>query len=73
MANDDGHDLHHEVFQILLEKVEQDPYPSVTMMDMIKEGLRPEDVQTYASVLLEKIRGDAFPSLDLIQRVRALA
>jgi hypothetical protein len=73
MANDDGHDLHHEVFQILLEKVEQDPYPSVTMMDMIEEGLRPEDVQTYASVLLEKIRGDAFPSLDLIQRVRALA
>jgi hypothetical protein len=73
MANDGGHDLHREVFQTLLEKVQQDPYPSVTMMDMIEEGLRPEDVQTYASVLLEKIRGDAFPSLDLIQRVRALA
>ena len=73
MANDDGHDLDREVFQTLLEKVQQDPYPSVTMMDMIEERLRPENVQTYASVLLEKIRADAFPSLDLLRRVRALA
>lgn len=73
MANDAGHDIHREVFQILLQKVEQDPYPSVTMMDIIEANMRPEDVPNYASVLLDKIRADNFPSLDLLRRVQALA
>ena len=72
MAND-APDIHREVFQTLIEKVQQDPFPSATMMDMIEEMLRPEDVQVYASVLLDKIRADNFPSLDLLRRVRALA
>ena len=73
MANDDMPDIHREVFQTLIEKVQQDPYPSATMMDMLEEMLRPEDVQTYASILLDKIRADNFPSLDLLRRVQALA
>jgi hypothetical protein len=73
MANDAGQDIHREVFQVLLQKVEQDPYPSVTMMNMIEEILQPEDVKTYAEVLLDKIRADNFPSLDLLKRVQALA
>jgi len=73
MANDAGQDIHREVFQVLLQKVEQDPYPSVTMMNMIEEILQPEDVKTYAEVLLDKIRAYNFPSLDLLKRVQALA
>ncbi|RYP83631.1 hypothetical protein EKO23_18645 [Nocardioides guangzhouensis] len=70
---DDATDLHHEVLRVLLEKVEEDPYPSVTMLDMIEGLLRPEDVPTYTDILLDKIRADQFPSLDLLARVTAFA
>jgi hypothetical protein len=74
MANDDnGHDVQREVLQVLLEKVEGDRFPSVTMLDMIETILRPEDVERYTSMLLDKIRDDQFPSLDLLRRVQAFA
>jgi hypothetical protein len=73
MANASNQDLHDQVFQLLMEKIEQDPYPSVTMMDMVEEMLRPDDVEKYASVLMDKIRADSFPSLDLLNRVQSLA
>ena len=63
--------LHREVMQVLLEKVEEDPYPSTTMLDMIEQMLRPEDVETYAEILLDKIRGDRFPSIGMLSRVTA--
>ncbi len=64
--------LHREVLQVLLEKIEDDPYPSVTMMNMVEQMLRPEDVASYAEILIDKIRGDRFPSIDLLRRVVAL-
>ena len=73
MANASNQDLHDQVFQLLMEKIEQDPYPSVTMMDMVEQMLRPDDVEKYASVLMDKIRADSFPSLDLLNRVQSLA
>ena len=73
MANDEAQDLHHEVLEVLLEKVEQDPFPSVTMLNMIEEMLQPQDAPRYAAVLLDKIRADDFPSLDLLKRAQALA
>ena len=63
--------LHREVMQVLLEKVEEDRYPSTTMLDMIEQMLRPEDVETYAEILLDKIRGDRFPSIGMLARVSA--
>ena len=50
-----------------------DPYPSVTQMDMIEEMLTPEDVQSYAEILMDKIRADKFPSVSLMSRVQGLA
>ncbi len=73
MANDNDQNLHHQVLEVLLEKVEQDPFPSVTMMNMIEEILQPEDVPRYAALLLDKIRADQFPSLDLLKRAQSLA
>lgn len=70
---DEATELHREVLQVLLEKVAEDPYPSVTMLDMIEQMLRPEEVPVYTEILLDKIRGDRFPSLDMLQRVSALA
>ncbi len=72
MAKTGNQDLHGEVLQLLLEKIEQDHFPSVTMLDMVEEMLRPDDVERYASILMDKIRTDSFPSLDLLNRVQAL-
>ena len=72
MANDGNQDLHQQVLEVLLEKVEQDTFPSVTMMNMIEEILQPEDVPRYAAVLLDKIKADQFPSLDLLKRAQSL-
>ena len=56
----------------LLEKIEADPYPSSSMLDVLESILRPEEVAAYAEVLLEHIRQDTFPSLTLINRVQSL-
>lgn len=66
-------DVRHELVQLLLEKVHEDPFPSVTMLDLIEEIIRPDERADYAAVLMDKIRGDQFPSLDMMSRVRGLA
>ena len=70
---DEATDLHREVLLVLLEKIEGDPYPSVTMMDMAEQMLRPEDVPTYAEILMDKVRADRFPSIDMLKRVSGFA
>ena len=58
-----------QLLETLMDKVEADPYPSSTMLDIIESLLRPDDVEAYAELLLSRIREDTFPSLSLIQRV----
>lgn len=70
MAEEQQFDARHELINTLLEKVEQDPYPSTTMMDLIEQELvSPEEKQAYATILLTKIQQDNFPSSDLMVRV----
>jgi hypothetical protein len=75
MANGDGDqlDVHREVLRVLLEKIDEDPYPSSTMMDMAEELLRPEEVPAYVAILMDKIRADMFPSINLMKRITAYA
>lgn len=70
---DTATELHRAVLSVLLEKIEADPYPSVTMMNMAEQILDAEDVVPYAEILIDKIRADRFPSIDLLRRVSALA
>jgi hypothetical protein len=72
MANE-AVELHREVLQVLLDKIEEDPYPSVTMMEMAEQLLAPEDVVPYAQILLDKVRATKFPSHDLLRRISAFA
>jgi len=72
MPEDREFDSRRELLGLLLEKVDADPYPSSTMMDIIEDLLGPDEVAAYARVLMAKIRADQFPSLDLINRVAAL-
>ena len=55
-----------------MKKVEEDQYPSATMMDLIEQELTDEQMSQYARVLLEKIQADTYPSIDLIRRLTAL-
>ena len=74
MANaDQQQDLHHQILELLLDKVRDDPYPSVTMLDMIEQSLRPDDVSEYTDILMEKVRAVQFPSLDHLQRLQRFA
>ena len=66
-------DTRQKLFSLLLDKVEQDQYPSSTMLDMIESILTPEEVPEYAEVLMSKIEGETYPSYDLINRVTALS
>jgi hypothetical protein len=65
-------DVRAQLLQTLLEHVEEDQYPSTTMMDTIEEMLTPDDVEKYAGVLLAKVADDTYPSLGMIRRIRDL-
>jgi hypothetical protein len=56
----------------LLEKVQDDPYPSSTMLDLIEEMLTEEELPAYVLLLQEKIRRDRFPSIPMLQRLKDL-
>ena len=71
MANDEI-DIRGDLLALLIKKVEEDQYPSTTMMDMIESQLTPDEVSEYARVLLDKVQGDTYPSIDLIRRLRDL-
>lgn len=66
------YDARRELLRFLLERVQGDRYPSVSMMDLIEELMGPEERSVYAQVLMEKIRRERWPSLSLIRRVLAL-
>lgn len=73
MPDDTKFDTRVAMLNLLLEKVEQDRYPSVTMLDLIEGMLTPEEVPTYAQILMAKIADEQFPSIPMIRRLEALA
>jgi hypothetical protein len=73
MAENAGNDVRQQLFQLLLDKVEEDQYPSSTMLDQIERLLTPDEVEAYAGVLLTKVDGDTYPSNSLIRRIMQLA
>lgn len=72
MASGSEYDVRVEILRMLMGRVAEDQYPSATMLDMIEEILRPEEVPAYAELLMQKIRDDRFPSIPLLNRVMAL-
>ncbi|HET6938743.1 MAG TPA: hypothetical protein VFI19_09065 [Nocardioides sp.] len=66
-------DPKHHVLVVLLEKIEQDPFPSTSHLDIAEQLLTPETTPIYIGLLLDKIKGDPFPSSDHIKRVLSLS
>ena len=72
MATKQDDDTRTKLFRLLLDKVEQDQYPSSTMLDMIEKIVTPEELPEYAGMLMAKIEDEQYPSFDLIQRLQVL-
>lgn len=66
---EERYDLRNEMIEVLLHKVSEDRYPSVTMLDMIERLVPPEQQDEYVRVLMEKVRDDTYPSMDLLRRL----
>ena len=65
--------VREQVLDLLLEKVENDRYPSPSMLDDIERLLTPWRRQDYADILLDKVRQDRYPSPSLIERLIRLS
>jgi hypothetical protein len=73
MPQERNNDVHAQILQVLLDKVRDDPFPSVTQLDMIEGMLRGDEVEEYTDILLSKVRHDAFPSIDHLRRLQNFA
>lgn len=69
----DRYDVRAQLLEVLLTKVGEDNYPSTTMLNMIEQLLKPDDVPVYAELLLEKIRSENYPSIPMLARLRGLS
>jgi len=73
MAGEENEQVRAQLFELLLGKVDEDTYPSSTMLDIIEKLITPETAPAYAAVLMSKIDGDTYPSMSIIRRVLALS
>ena len=72
MATDTQIDIRAEVVRLLLEMVEEDTYPSATMLDMIEELANPEERAVYAQILMDNVRASTYPSIPMLRRLTSL-
>ena len=65
---------HDRYFELVLERVRDDRYPSGELMDRLEAALTSRDeLEEYLDVLLEKIEQDKYPSKQMLDRVHRLA
>ena len=72
MANTDNYDARAATVEALLQKIEEDQYPSTTMLDMLEEMLTPDEMPVYVEALLNRVRSERFPSIPLLSRLNNL-
>ena len=72
MADRQSFDLRAEIIDALMEKIDTDPYPSNTMLNMIEDLITPDELPRYAESLLRRIHSDNFPSIPMIARLKRL-
>jgi hypothetical protein len=70
----DDHDLHDEIFELLLDKVREDTFPSTSHLDMLQSMLRDQDdVNAFCAALMEKVSQETYPSIDHLRRLKNYA
>lgn len=66
-------DVREILLDALLDKVADDRFPSISMLDLIESLLRPDEVEIYVRILLRNVRAENYPSLPMLRRIAALA
>ena len=65
---------HDRYFELVLDRIREDRYPSGQLMDRLEAALTSRDeLKEYLDVLLEKIEQDTYPSKQMLDRVHVLA
>lgn len=65
---------HDRYYELVLEKIAADRYPSGELMDRLELALADrEQLDAYLHVLLDKIEDDRYPSKQMLDRVLRLA
>jgi hypothetical protein len=68
----DGSALQQRLLETLIERVREEKFPSVTMMDRIEASLRTrEQVEEWAEILFEKVESTRYPSISMLNRFEA--
>jgi hypothetical protein len=68
-----GSALQQRLRDALIDRIYEETYPSVTMMNRVEASLRTRaEVEEYGEVLLKKIESTRFPSLSMLNRFDGL-
>jgi len=61
------------VANLLLQRIRQDKYPSVTHMQLLESMIPRPLVREYLNILLEKVLMDSQPSIPMLRRIVRVA
>ena len=64
--------LHEQLYQVVLDGIERERFPSSQMLDIMQAHMTDEDRQRIAQILIDKLASQRYPSLAMLQRVAAL-
>lgn len=73
MPTEEQNQVRRELLDALMEKVESDPYPSSTVLNIIESILTDDERGTYVESLLARIRANSYPSVTLVRRVNRMS
>ncbi|MET9315474.1 hypothetical protein ABZX12_26975 [Kribbella sp. NPDC003505] len=65
-------DAREVLLDLLFDKIAEDRFPSLSMLDMIESQLRPDEVDLYVRLLVRRMRDEKYPSLPILRRIAAL-
>ena len=65
-------DPRRTLLEALLQKVNDENYPSTEMLDLIEDLLAPEEIAEYVEFLTERVTEETYPSMPLLRRLAKL-
>ncbi len=65
-------DPRRTLLEALLQKVDDETYPSTEMLDLIEDLLTPEETAEYVDFLVQRVTEENYPSIPLLRRVAKL-
>ncbi|TDW90848.1 MULTISPECIES: hypothetical protein [Kribbella] len=60
------------MLNLLLDKVAEQRFPSLAMLDLVESLLQPDEVEIYVRLLVRRMREENYPSLPIMRRIAEL-